>query len=184
MVTKLQISLASLAVATLIGIAAASSSAAKPDESLTLDIACDARTFAMNPADPANPFARGSTFVVSGKLYAPLTIPAGGTSAAPGPFDLDDEAAHPSIGKWICRGTLTLDDTAAGVVTQFYLLKNGDGLITEGITPQVSIERAIVGGLGQLSGAAGREVETIIGFNKTGFENFTCTYGIKKQALK
>src|ERR1041384_3751003 len=128
MVTKGQISLASLALATLIGIAAASSSAAKPDESLAFDIACDGRTFVINPVDAANPFARGATFIVSGKLYARGTIAPGGTQEAPGTFDVDNEAAHASIGKWICRGTFSLDDAAEAVVTQFYLLKNGDGL--------------------------------------------------------
>ena len=74
-----------------------------------------------------------------------------------------------------------MDEAAEAVATQFYLLTNGDGLITEGTTPQKEIERAIVGGLGQFSAAAGSEDETVIGYNNTGFANFNCAYLIKKQ---
>src|SRR5260370_27516096 len=51
------------------------------DETFTIDVACDARTYRQNNVDPSAPrSSRGDTFIVQGKIYPGGTIPKGDNS--------------------------------------------------------------------------------------------------------
>src|SRR5260370_35225852 len=68
------------------------------DETFTIDVACDARTYRQNNVDPSAPgSSRGDTFIVQGKIYPGGTIPKGNNVFSP------DNAGSP--GTWICPGT-------------------------------------------------------------------------------
>src|SRR5205085_10865747 len=70
---------------------------------LTLDVASDGRTFAINSVHPgAGTISRGDTFVITGKIFAGNTIPTGGTKQSPNPIGPDSPG---SIGAWYSRGT-------------------------------------------------------------------------------
>src|SRR5262249_10321999 len=92
------------------------------ETALTVDVACDARTYRQNNMDPsALGSHRGDTFIVAGRIFPGGTIPAGD-----GVFSPDNPG---SIGKWICRGVwmVSSDQLAAGAspafdTSQIYLL--------------------------------------------------------------
>jgi hypothetical protein len=149
---------------------------------LVLDVAFDGTTFALNQVTPGAPgLARGDTFVLNGKVFPGGTIPAGSG------FNPNSSG---SVGNFICRGTLLYSgaEIAAGaapfiVTTQTFVLNGGSALLTEGLEAGVSpITRGVTGGWGQYSGAGGEITMDLIGFNITGFENYRCTFKLKKQA--
>jgi hypothetical protein len=154
-------------------------------QTLTLDVAFDGRTAIVNLVDPAiKDGARGDTFVVNGKVFLGGAIPPGGTFDTPGTFDPD---ASGSIGTFICRGTQLFNgaQVAAGaapvvVTNQYFGLDNGDALLTEGLEAGVdTIRRAVTGGIGAYSGARGEALLTLIGINKTGWENYRFVFTLK-----
>ena len=157
------------------------------EETLRLDVACDCRTFRLNRVNPAatDMGSGGDTFIVSGKLYRGGTIPPGGTFDNPSPFGPDSPG---SIGNWVCRGTVNSSeaDIKAGAallftLTQYFLLDDGKGLITESVFLANGTERrAITGGMGSLSGATGdsRAAEEI-GTNRTGCPNIRFAFTLK-----
>src|SRR5438445_13357544 len=73
-------------------------------KTLTVDVAIDGSTLALNNNDPANPAIRGTTFTVTGKIFPGGTIPAGITS-----FDPNQPV---SIGTWVCSGVFGADAAA------------------------------------------------------------------------
>ena len=139
---------------------------------LVVDVACDARTFAVNGGRTIFDAKRGDGFIVKGKIYPGGTIPPGGTMEQPGPFDPD--TAPGSIGKWYCRGNFEYDigEILAGAEphvysSQYHLFDNGNGLVTDGPEggPQV---RALIGGMGKYAGAIAEVTEEPLGVNSTG----------------
>ena len=143
------------------------------DNTLKVDVAIDAATFSAsnnNPADPGNP-RRGSTFIVTGKIFPAGTIPAGITS-----FDPNQPG---SIGTWVCRGVFLADfaDVASGKArltvdtTQLFLFPDdNNSLATEGLEGNVGVttHRVVTGGTGVFDGASGVENQETIGLNQNG----------------
>lgn len=155
-------------------------------QTITLDVAFDARTAIANLVDPAvTDGARGDTFVLNGKIFPGGTIPPGGTFDKPGTFDPD---APGSIGIFICRGVMLFNaaqinaGAAPYVATnQHFQFNNGDALLTEGLEAGVdTIRRAVTGGVGTYSGARGEAHLTLIGTNKTGWENYRFVFKLKQ----
>jgi hypothetical protein len=160
------------------------------DRPLTIvfDVASDARTFRLNKSGTLLDARRGDGFIVEGKIYPGGTIPPGGTMENPGPFDPD--TAPGSIGKWVCRGTFYVDigEILAGAephvfTTQHHLFNDGKSLVHDG--PEGGRQlRAIIGGVGGFSRAAGEVIEEPIGVNKTGLFNSRFTFKIKRRSLR
>lgn len=167
-----------------------STAKAAGEKVIVLDVACDARTFRLNRGGTLLDALRGDSFIVNGKVYPGGTIEPGGTPDAPGPFDPD--TAPGSIGNWVCRGTFLNDinDIFTGAephvfTTQFHLLDDGRAIVSDG--PEGSNEalvRAVTGGMGDWSGAAGEMIEETLGINVTGLGNFRYTIRIKKKSIK
>jgi hypothetical protein len=156
---------------------------------LVYDVACDARTFRLNKSGTLMDARRGDGFIVQGKIYPAGTIPPGGTIDNPGPFDPD--TAPGSIGTWICRGTFQFDigEILAGAnphlySTQLHLFENGRGLVHEGPEGGAPQVRALTGGMGRFSGAAGEVLEEPIGVNSTGLFNIRHTFKIKRNSIE
>jgi hypothetical protein len=162
---------------------------AKAEKALVLDVACDARTFRLNKGGTILDALRGDGFIVQGKIYPGNTIPRGGTLETPGPFNPD--TAPGAIGTWVCRGTFFYDIVeimSQGkephlFSTQFHVLDDGRTLIHDGPEggPQV---RAIIGGMGDFSGASGEVFEEPLGTNSTGLFNIRFTIKIEKKSIK
>lgn len=176
----------------LLAAAALTIAAVKPDarhcpnddwrwQKVVIDVACDGRTYAAIGLDPqTGKEARGTTFIVNGKLFPGGTIPTGDG------FDLD--TTQGSLGKWVCRGTwnFSLQEVLDGAIphvstTQHFIFGEGNSLMTEG--PEGGhepVERVVLGGTGAHRGVIGEVKEEFLGFNSTGFENFRCTFKIRK----
>ncbi len=161
------------------------------DKTLTIvyDVACDARTFRLNKSGTLLDARRGDGFIVQGKIYPGGTIPPGGTIENPGPFNPD--TAPGSIGNWFCRGTFQFDisEILAGAhphlfSTQYHTFNDGKSLVHEGPEGGAPQVRAIIGGMGGFSGAAGEVMEEPIGVNSTGLFNIRFTFKIKKKSLR
>jgi hypothetical protein len=164
--------------------------AAQATETLTLDVACDCRTFRLNRVDPAatSDFGDGGdTFVVRGKLFPGGTIPAGGTFDNPSPVGPDSPG---SIGDWHCRGVVIVSDAeaAAGAkplfsFTQHFLLNEfKDSLVIEAafIEFGAAEDQVLVGGIGKYGGVTGTTRVNQLGFNNTGCPNFSTTFTIRR----
>jgi hypothetical protein len=142
-------------------------------KTLTLDVAIDASTLALNnnnPADPANPI-KGTTFTVTGKIFPGGTIPAGITS-----FDPNQPG---SIGTWVCSGVFVADaaDIFGGKAkiafhtNQIFTFPDDENaLFTEGLEGSVgtTTHRIVVGGTGTFQGLVGQERQETIGLNLNG----------------
>jgi hypothetical protein len=154
------------------------------------DVATDASTFRINRGAALPDAKRGDSFIVEGKIYPGATIPPGGSLQSPGSFD--PKTAPGSIGKWVLRGVFNYDfgEILAGAEpfifgTQYFLFNDGRVLISEGPHGGASAQlRAIIGGAGAFSGAAGDVREQIIGVNSTGLFNQRFTFKIKKQSIR
>jgi hypothetical protein len=162
---------------------------ANAQETLTVDVACDCRTFRLNRVDPAatSDFGDGGdTFVVRGKLFPGGTIPAGGTFDNPSPVGPDSPG---SVGDWHCRGVIIVSEAeaAAGAkplfsYTQHYLLNQfKDSLVIESALIEFDAEdQVLVGGIGQYGGVTGTARAETLGTNNTGCPNFRTTFTIKR----
>jgi hypothetical protein len=155
---------------------------------IVVDVATDARTFRLNRAGTLLDALRGDGFIVQGKIFRGGTIPPGGTMESPGPFDPD---APGSIGNWVCRGTFNFDigEIIAGAAphvftTQYHFFDSGKTLVHDGPEGGTTQRRAILGGMGDFSGAAGEVIEEPIGVNSTGLFNSRFTFKIKKNSLR
>ncbi len=123
---------------------------------------------------------RGNYFVTEGYLYEPGTL-----TCADGTCDgvVYDSSGSPSpefpdrlVGTWTCYGTHTEDaaTTSTGpiiVTTQVFDFGEAPGeqsIVTSGfelIDVGVPVQRAIVGGTGEYTGATGTETQTMLGLN-------------------
>lgn len=157
---------------------------------LVFEVATDASTFRLNRGAALPEAKRGDSFIVEGKLYPGGTITPGGSLQSPGPFD--PHTAAGSIGKWVLRGVFNYDfgEILAGAEpfvfgTQYFLFNDGRVLISEGPHGGARAQlRALSGGAGAFSGAAGEVREELIGVNNTGLFNQRFTFRIKKQSIK
>jgi len=156
---------------------------AKDDETITLDVAIDCRTWRNNLGLSFDDIAPGDSFISNGKIFPARTLPSGNAT--------NDPNAAGSIGTWVERGTwaATVAEIEAGkrpafFATWFHLLNDGRGFVADGPHPD-SGPMAVVGGTGGLSGASGEISEvTIIGTNITGCPNIRLIVNLKKQAPK
>jgi hypothetical protein len=162
---------------------------ANTQETLTLDVACDCRTFRLNRVDPAatDLGSGGDTFVFRGKIFPSGTIPAGGTFDNPSPVGPDSPG---SIGDWHCRGTVIVSEAeaAAGAkplfsFTQHFLLNQfKDSLVIEAAFIEFggAEDQVLVGGIGEYGGVTGTTRVNQLGFNNTGCPNFSTTFTMKR----
>src|SRR5262245_41806214 len=152
-----------------------SKAAVKKDQPLELDVACDCRTFAYNRGAVFPNVVRGDGFIVNGKMFPARTLPAGTAT--------NDPNDRGSIGDWTCRGTETGAADPVAFITQYHLLTDGAGLVSEGpARPNIpEAHFAVVGGLGSLSGSSGDMSATIIGTNITGCPNLRFTIRLEKK---
>ncbi len=135
-----------------------------PGTSLTLEVACDGRTQRWD-SGPAGTGQRGTTFIVTGKIF-----PAG--TLAKGPTGPDSSG---SIGTWVCRGTLYFDlaEIAQGkephaATSQLFLFDDGSQLVTEGLEGGAAeFTRLVTGGTGRYRGTRGQVTEREVGTNPT-----------------
>jgi len=152
-------------------------------DGLTIDVACDARTYVQNNVDPsASGSHRGDTFIVAGRIFPGGTIPAGNNVFSP-----DNPG---SIGKWICRGAwmVSSDELGAGAspafdTTQIYLLPDGSRqLFSEGLEGPQPVFRTVIGGTGPLAGVRGEVKQELLGTNVTGLFNLRFTFRLNGRA--
>jgi hypothetical protein len=153
-------------------------------KTLTVDVAIDGSTLALNnndPANPANPI-RGTTFTVTGKIFPGGTIPAGITS-----FDPNQPG---SIGTWVCSGVFVADvaDIFGGKAiiafhtNQIFMFTDDhNALFTEGLEGSVGMttHRIVVGGTGAFQGLVGQERQETIGLNLNGKGLFDIRFTFK-----
>ena len=152
-------------------------------ETITYDVSCDGRTFAINQVHDGNPsIQRGDTFLLSGNIYAGNTIPAGGTRQDPSPFGPDHSGA---VGTWICRGVFLAGgdsfktEKIQRATTQYFVLTDKSRLFTEGFEGPIVTTRAVVGGIGTHAGARGTATMERIGINKTGSYNLRIVFTLE-----
>jgi hypothetical protein len=169
----------------------------KNERRITVDVACDGRTWRYNRGITDEDAGRGDTFMVFGPIYPAGTLPTGTASNSP-----DDPG---SIGTWTCRGTsaFSLGETPPlwiqvrrgtpgvvdlfnqpGFITQYNQFDDGGTLVSDGPAGLSAAVFAVVGGMGAFSGARGEVTNVIFGTNSTGFPNFRMTFNLKKQAPK
>ena len=151
---------------------------------LTVDVAIDGSTLALNnndPADPANPI-KGTTFTVIGKIFPGGTIPAGISS-----FDPNQPG---SIGTWVCSGVFVADAAdifGGGQIIAFHtnqifmFTDDSNALFTEGLEGSVgkTTHRVVVGGTGTFQGFVGQERQETIGLNLDGKGLFDIRFTFK-----
>jgi hypothetical protein len=151
---------------------------------LTVDVAIDGSTLALNnndPADPSNP-VKGTTFTVTGKIFPGGTIPAGIT-----PFDPNQLG---SIGTWVCSGVFVADASEifsgkqiiAFHTNQIFMFPDDhNALFTEGLEGSVgtTTHRIVAGGTGMFQGLVGQERQETIGLNLNGKGLFDIRFSFK-----
>jgi hypothetical protein len=150
--------------------------------SITLDLAVDCRTFKYNRGVPGDQVVQGDSYLTKGRIFSAGTL-------RPGP-QANDPNDPGSIGFWVNRGqnAASFAEIIAGAqfpisfFTEYYILNNGTSLVGEGFNLSSTIARlAVVGGIGDLSGANGEASAVIIGSNKTGCPNVRVTFRLNKQ---
>jgi hypothetical protein len=153
-------------------------------KTLSVDVAIDGSTLALNnndPAHPGNPI-RGTTFTVTGKIFPGGTIPEGIT-----PFDPKQPG---SIGTWVCSGVFVADaaDIFSGKASiafhtnQIFLFTDDqNALFTEGLEGSVgnTTHRIVVGGTGKFRDVVGQERQETIGLNLNGNGLFDLRFTFK-----
>ena len=151
---------------------------------IVIDVACDARTFALNTTSPSDTGpVRGSTFIVNGKIYPGGTIPAGNG------FDINTPGL---IGTWVCSGAFnySISEIMAGSApgqstTQNYLfsptgsLAVDDSLASVGEEGGVTTHRVVSGGTGSYVGMIGEVKQEVLGVNSSGLFNFRFTFMVR-----
>jgi hypothetical protein len=122
--------IAGLAFAPLSGVQAAT------EETFTLDVAIDCRTWRFNQGIPFSDFGRGDSFIANGKIFPAGALGSGTTG---------DPNAPGSIGTFIENGTMaaTLVEIGASKRPAFV---------------GTWLHLAVIGGMGDLSGASGQNI--------------------------
>jgi hypothetical protein len=154
---------------------------AQREEAIVWDVAIDCRTWRFGRGNISfAEFGRGDSFIADGAIFPAGTIPSGEQQNDPG--------APGSIGTWTQRGTMatTQAEILAGARPAFFAtwvhrLRDGSGLVADGPHPE-SGPMAVVGGMGQFSGAGGELSEEIIGTNSTGCPNLRLTIKLRQRA--
>ncbi len=155
-----------------------------------VDVAVDMRAFAAVPSTgnpPGEPVGpnRGTTFIVSGKIFPEGTLPSGTAS--------NDPNQEGSIGDWVCRGILTSDlasqlagtDEIGFDTTQMFIFGSDRRAIwSEGLEgglgeAGVTTHRIVLGGTGSFFGASGEVVQESLGTNATGAPNIRLTFRLR-----
>ena len=152
------------------------------EETITLDIAFDCRTFSYNRGVPLEQIVPGDGYILSAKVFPAGTLPPGS--------QMNDPNGTGSLGSFVTRGTTnaTLADHIAnpnvpGVFETGYLLFKDGGLVSNGwFAPGGNNKAAITGGWGTFRGASGELSFTDLGTNKTGCPNSRATIILVKQA--
>lgn len=155
-------------------------------ETLVVDVACDATTFRLNKSGSLLDARRGDGFIVQGKIYPGGTIAPGGTMQNPGTFD--PRTAPGSLGDWVCRGNFSFDigQILLGAEphlfsTQHHIFTDGKSLVHDGPEGGGRQVRAIIGGTGAYAGYTGEVIEEPLGINATGLFNIRFTFKLKKK---
>jgi hypothetical protein len=150
---------------------------------LTLDVACDGNSFALNRLDPSTSgIHRGDNYVLNGTIYPGNTIPDGGTKSSPSSFGPDQGGG---IGEWFCRGTFLVDgsqfttEKIQRATTQYFAMNDKNRIFTEGFEGSVDINRAVTGGVGAYAGARGLVTMQRLGINATGSYNLRFTFTLQ-----
>lgn len=145
-------------------------------QTLRVEVAENGAWFAPDPThvfDDGFP-AYGNVFITQGYIYPEGTLNESNGVLANGDPEFPDRV----IGRWVCRGWFIGDGfhTESGPVvltTQMYDLGEAAGsmaVFTEGyelIDVGMVVQRAIVGGTGDYSGAEGVQRQELLGFNAT-----------------
>jgi hypothetical protein len=146
----------------------------------TFDIALDGSTMRYVKAAPGHPTGLpmiGDTFILFGTIFPAGTFDGGNLNP-------DQPGA---IGRWICRGSISVDLTTDAVphavTTVLHVLGAGlsaadgpigpihDAIVHEGFEGGVpETTRAIVGGTGRYAGAQGQAVQVFRGANDTAIQ--------------
>jgi hypothetical protein len=152
----------------------------------TIDVVEDCSTTHINPVDSnentAVDVAPGDTIVVAGTIYPGGTLQPGAQNNLP--------TDPGSIGKWLSRAVFVVNTTqffTQGVspiayATMLYLFPNSSSsLVSEGLVPNIgaSETRAVIGGTGPFSAAAGDVRHDNIGTNGTGCFNYRFTFKLR-----
>jgi hypothetical protein len=157
--------------------------AAPKPKTLVVDLVVDGNTFVNNQGDTTATITnakRGQSYVIQGKLYPGNTIDA---STQPG--------AAGFVGTWNCWGVLNVVGTdvfkqgemSPLLSTQYLQFDNGDEIISIGAQNFLpDFPRAITGGVGDLTGAAGVVDVAVLGINSSQWPNirFTIKYTVPK----
>jgi hypothetical protein len=156
------------------------------NRSFTIDVAEDCNTAHINPVDPnentLTDVSPGDTIIVGGTIYPGGTLKPGIQNNLP--------TDPGSIGQWLSRGVFLVNtkqlfvDGASPIAhaTMLYLFRNSSSsLVSEGLVPNVgsSEMRAVIGGTGPFSGAAGEVRHENIGTNGTYCFNYRFTFKLK-----
>ena len=128
---------------------------AATEETITVDVADDGRTFDYNRGIPLAQIVRGDGFIISGKIFAAGTLRPGTQS--------NDPNDPGSIGNWLARGTSTgslaehlANPTSPAIFWSQYLMLNNGMLVSEGwFAPSGANEAALIAGTRAFRGASG-----------------------------
>lgn len=125
---------------------------------------------------------RGAFYVTGGRVFPAGTIEGEGADFDP------DRTGH--IGVWISRGThlavaSEIPDAPlwASTAQLFVLGRQGrEQLASEGVEGNGTRTRVVTGGTGNYAGWVGEQVQTLLGFNKTGGVNLRVTFTLRQAA--
>jgi hypothetical protein len=157
---------------------------ASSPNTLTLDVACDSRTYRINQGNSSmTQVMRGDTFVLDGKIYQGGSIPTGGTKESPSPFGPDQAG---SIGNFYCRGVYITDkvqfnsEKLHAETTHIFLLSDKTRYITDGFEGPSSLMRSVIGGFNANPGVSGQVQQDFLGINSTGGYNYRFTFTLNQ----
>lgn len=172
---------------------------AKPQETLTVDVAQNMLTFVADetPVHEDGMPAYGNMFIIQGYIYPEGTLEDGNgilvRQAEDGNPVAEPEFPDLVIGEWICRGWFVGDglhtqDDAWAITTQLFNLGEGYGdktIVSEGYEIpfglQAALTRAITGGSGDYAGVEGNQQQSVVGLNASQAANFRIELNFEKK---
>lgn len=167
---------------------------------LTFDVSHNALDFVWSGpsdaiSDPPNLHPDyGASFTTSGYIYPQGTFDTHGNESG---ILANGDAEFPDlvIGKWMCSGWFTKNAVEAFanggefvITAQVFDITDPDygiGTLTTYGTERadfISYNRNLTGGSGAYDGVVGQGSEVLVGFNVTGFQNFTFGFDMKRKA--